>query len=57
METPYTPTQALAIALFNSENKGTLNDCILAATCVEPYLRQMGWAVVYTGETSPLVDS
>jgi hypothetical protein len=46
---PYTPAQALAIALLNSHAIGTLNDACRIANSVEALLKPMGFTVEFTG--------
>lgn len=42
---PFGADQTLAIALYNSGAKGTLDDCLRVAQNAMPYLRDMGWHV------------
>lgn len=42
---PYTGEQALAVALFNSQAKGTLEDCFRVAKNAMPYLDAMTFEI------------
>lgn len=46
---PYTPEQALAIALFNAQVCGTLDDALRMSQNASNYLKQMGFTVEFTG--------
>lgn len=46
---PYTPAQALAIALFNNQATGTLDDACRIADAAVKSLKPMGFTVEFTG--------
>lgn len=42
---PWSPAQAMAIAMFNSQARGTLDDCLMLVNNALPYLSNMGYGI------------